>query len=1224
MKFRIRSQFSIFFILVIVWVGAVSTNGDHHQLFRRGMIHIKLRAEVQLSPLLKSGNTLGLASLDRRFSQYDIRQVEKTFIHRPIPTGSNLPDLTRIYTIYFPEEKDVERMAREFALDPSVEYAEPVILDRVFAMPDDSLYSSQYFFELIRAEEAWNVHRGESGDSVIVIGIVDLGVDWHHPDLIDNLYRNLGEDADGDGRVLEYIDSVWVFDPGDINSIDDDGNGYADDFIGWNFCASHDWDALPSNDPDDPQGHGTHVAGVAAGVTDNGKGISSISWNVKFLPTAHAIYLTEYDDYFMLDAYQGMVYLAENGADIINCSYGSSSESQVAKEALDYAAGLGSMVVASAGNEGSSSPQFPAAFLKAISVGGTNRDNQRIYFSNYGITVDINAPGTNILSSIPDGLYRSLSGTSMASPIVAGLLGLMKSRHPDWENRRLLARLLATAINIDSLNINYADQLGYGLIDAFRAISDTEAVLPQEYLLVWGSEVNLHAPGTDSLVALERGQLASLDFTVTNYRYYGDNEPVIFNLSCDYPGVDIIDGVHSAVIPGSAETAVTDAFRIRIRDDSEMGYASFKISVETSARIVQGGEFQCELLVAPEGFLVWEPVEGVTDCSGSFIRDFLLDQNLPVLYINKFPVSLTGFQGVFLSWGNKWRLYPLLYGPVTGFTLESCSELLEDYLAGGGSLFMDGDAIISNLNEFGNLASLLGISDIEQSPLGFFPDTLIGGTGSVCDGMLFPAMTCFSSYRTDLYLPGTGGSAALRVNDTTVVAIQGEGVYGQKTFCYSPPLSALLDGSYPSSRRLLLANVLQFFGFSPSPFADFRMESVENSLSSEVQFHDLSWIGPDSAHCVWYWDFDNDGHVDSNQRHPRWSYRLEGVYDVGLKINTGRDSAEYTQGNALYRSAAGAALKFNDASKPLYIATDSKLDLSPNLTVEFWLKIDSSFLQNSNNTALFSKQGALNLYLTEKCGINVSLNFEGGHSALFVSEDNLLTLDHWHHAAIALDARDSLFYLYLDGSPVLAMKNENPDLGLNWLIEDSGVDMELGDQFPGTIDELRIWNYARNGEQIAASMFERLTGSESGLVGCWPMDEGCGQWITDIAGQGLWGVVNNPSWVAGVPLHTSGLGEVVETSDRASLQLSPAYPNPFNPHTMLEYRLPRAADTRIEVFNIMGQKVRELVNGRKMAGVHRVVWDGNDDAGASLASGVYLMRLRVGAEERIRKVMMMK
>ena len=171
-----------------------------------------------------------------------------------------------------------------------------------------------------------------------------------------------------------------------MNGVDDDGNGYPDDFVGWNFFNDEE---AEDNDPDDPDSHGTHVAGLAAGRTDNGVGISSVSWNVKILPTSASNSVSEGID----RGYSSVVYLAENGADVINMSWGSDTTSQAAQDVMDYATGLGSLLVSSAGNESSADPRYPNALPGVISVAAVGKSDRLASYSNFGISVDISSPG---------------------------------------------------------------------------------------------------------------------------------------------------------------------------------------------------------------------------------------------------------------------------------------------------------------------------------------------------------------------------------------------------------------------------------------------------------------------------------------------------------------------------------------------------------------------------------------------------------------------------------------------------------------------------------------------------------------------------------------------------------------------------------------------------------------------------------------------------------------
>ena len=166
-----------------------------------------------------------------------------------------------------------------------------------------------------------------------------------------NIWQNLAEDADSDGHTMEFNGTQWVLDPGDLNGIDEDANGFTDDLAGWNFVTSNgDPNPIPAN----PVGsHGTHCAGIAAGSTNNGIGIASISWNLKFM----AICVDENNSLFY--AWDGIIYAAENGADIISNSWGGGTYSIAGQEAVTYAAGLGSIVLAAAGNDNSSVLYLP-------------------------------------------------------------------------------------------------------------------------------------------------------------------------------------------------------------------------------------------------------------------------------------------------------------------------------------------------------------------------------------------------------------------------------------------------------------------------------------------------------------------------------------------------------------------------------------------------------------------------------------------------------------------------------------------------------------------------------------------------------------------------------------------------------------------------------------------------------------------------------------------------
>ena len=188
----------------------------------------------------------------------------------------------------------------------------------------------------------------------IVVGIVDNSLEWDHPDLVENVWQNLGEDADGDGVVMIQSGNSWIFDPGDINGIDDDGDNYVDNFIGWDV-SFNDNDPMPVNNQ---YSHGTAVAGCVSSSTNNGAGIASVGWSVKLM----GVNSTD-DPGYVTDGYSGILAAGQMGADVINLSwggYGGGNQSVINTVYNNY----GSIVVASAGNGGNNGTNFDFFLLQ--------------------------------------------------------------------------------------------------------------------------------------------------------------------------------------------------------------------------------------------------------------------------------------------------------------------------------------------------------------------------------------------------------------------------------------------------------------------------------------------------------------------------------------------------------------------------------------------------------------------------------------------------------------------------------------------------------------------------------------------------------------------------------------------------------------------------------------------------------------------------------------------
>jgi subtilisin family serine protease len=285
----------------------------------------------------------------------------------------------------------------------------------ISAAPTDALYSELYGMRKISAESAWDMN---TGSDAVIVAVTDTGVDYNHPDLSENMWRNPGEIAG--------------------NNIDDDGNGYVDDVFG---IDTHEKDS----DPMDDHGHGTHCAGTIGAKANNGVGVAGVNWNVKIMALK---FLGAGGGGSTLDAIKLIDYAVENNAKVINASWGGYYASDALRQAIARAERAGVIFVAAAGNSASNNderPHYPSSFdlSNVLAVAATDSDDNLAYFSNYGASaVDIAAPGHNILSTFPGGQYKFLSGTSMAAPHVAGLAALVISERGSGSHVETIAHVL--------------------------------------------------------------------------------------------------------------------------------------------------------------------------------------------------------------------------------------------------------------------------------------------------------------------------------------------------------------------------------------------------------------------------------------------------------------------------------------------------------------------------------------------------------------------------------------------------------------------------------------------------------------------------------------------------------------------------------------------------------------------------------------------------------------
>lgn len=303
----------------------------------------------------------------------------------------------------------VERMMKRYSKLKEIDYVEPNYMYQASFTPNDTYFSYQYGPQKVQAPFAWDITQS---NQTIKIAIVDTGVQMNHPDLV--------------GKLLP---------------------GY--DFVN------------KDNSPDDGNGHGTHVAGIAAAVTNNSQGISGMAPLASILPVR---VLDNNGSGLLSDVANGIIFAANQGAQVINLSLGSTQGATTLQNAINYAWNKGVVLVAAAGNDGVTTPNYPAYYNNVIAVASTDSADQKSSFSNFGTWVEVAAPGSSILSTYTGSYYAYLSGTSMASPHVAGIAALLAAQGKN--NVQIRNAILRTSDPIPGTGTYWV----YGRVNANRAV----------------------------------------------------------------------------------------------------------------------------------------------------------------------------------------------------------------------------------------------------------------------------------------------------------------------------------------------------------------------------------------------------------------------------------------------------------------------------------------------------------------------------------------------------------------------------------------------------------------------------------------------------------------------------------------------------------------------------------------------------------------------------------
>lgn len=600
-----------FFVVVALLALTVAVIGaDNPERWAPGMVMIEIEDNGSGTPFVDQDGyiTTGWSGIDDACRDLKISGWRQMIPIAPNPKYRDRWRWTERWFIltFDPDVTDVPTAVDRLSGLPGVAYVEPNYRNTFELTPNDPFYSGhQWYVRHTNAHRVWDFTKGRPE---IILSAVDSGVDYLHPDLGNRIWQNMGEDLDGDSVV--FIPGAG-FDPDDIDSVDNDGNGYVDDFIGWDWVdgawadayrhpvnpdSIHEDGYLPDNDPTDFRynGHGTHCTGTMTAEGNNGIGIAGMTWDTQIMCLRAGYYSRTCMGYNQNEAVvQALPYGLNKGCRVFNFSYGGNDSSHFVHAMIDSAVNMwGAVITSAAGNDNHDSTHYPSSYPEVICVAATDQYDHKTYFSNFHPSVDISAPGIDIGATVPryyttppapcdmgftpqfsEG-YADFQGTSMAAPVVAGAAGLLLSFNPDSSNDWVRRRLLENTVNIYDLNPSFepGSLLGTGRLDVYRALG--AGIFPVIEL----TEIIPTDEGADG--RFDPGEEVELYMTFSNTEdpIWADAENCTLYLSCGDPLVEILDSqAYVGDIPIGMTESNSDPVIFRMDADSIYGhYVTFE------------------------------------------------------------------------------------------------------------------------------------------------------------------------------------------------------------------------------------------------------------------------------------------------------------------------------------------------------------------------------------------------------------------------------------------------------------------------------------------------------------------------------------------------------------------------------------------------------------------------------------------------------------------------
>jgi subtilisin family serine protease len=1192
------------------------------------------------------------ADIDRSvFNDPAVMSLNKCFgvvnsepLLKPKSIRDSNPSFKNIFILMISRDDiDIDDMLAAYQALPEVEYAEPDYMAEFYELPNDSLFSHQWglsntgqgHYHIQRYDGSYNdeliIVNGVADADIdlddvyqtppdktgaAIIAIIDTGADLLHPDLAANIWTNAGEIAD--------------------NGLDDDNNGYIDDIHGWDFCGASGLGSLDSdgdNDPTDEEGHGTHCAGIAAGVSGNGIGIAGVNGAAKIMPLKISpLPLTSF-------VAAALIYAADNGADVVSMSFGFTFRAHLLEEALAYAKEKGAILVAAAGNDFTEQINYPAGYGSVMAVGASTDSDQVATFSTFGDHIDVVAPGHSILSLRADGtdmyaseyprepnvhiidnIYYLASGTSMACPHVAGIAAWLKGISPGLNPDTAEAIINYSADDIlDPYGVGWSlpgrdKYSGYGranLYDALKITSHNAAAIdsPRAFQILSGAV---------DIIGSAYGE----EFGGYILDYGEGFQPTVWK-EISFSSLAIVEGVL-----GQWNTiGLLGTYTLRLRvGDKNMACRSVYVVNDTVATILfpQANDTLSSSLAIN---------------ASAYCPDF-------------------GYLTLELGSGyapSEWDTLALITHPV--FQADLATMTVEEIPGGEYTLKLSLHSKTGLAGEFSIPIYIASIFDSDRAWKVKLEDdpSIIANYGDFDDDGKFEIVVGTST-GVDFYNPDgtikTDGVPAFPYNNFAVPPAVGDldddDIDDIVAIGYDPPKLYGFPSSGPRFENYL--------GVLPNVDNNLQMESD----LPKVFLKDIDNDGRDEIHVVLpdytmaqIMIFDSDGSLLKE-------FRYNGVYmpadidgdgvdelyfcreDYGLlKIV---DAFDFETRDSLIIQAEGSIFRCYDLTA-CDIDGDEKLELMAYGLYSnsgYWLY---AFNENLETAPGWPKSLGADEFVVPTNPVFGDIDADG-------ELEYLTTYFDLGTSYILAWRADGSSYLPGSGSGLFAVVPGSSILNMLLLADMNGdeypevVACAINDMFLNYPVQ-RIYAWDKNGEaldgypligEMGNSTYLRYTPTIGDIDADGDVDMVMTTADSSLVFFSFPGNEYNPCF-SPVPFWRYGramnnLGQRPELCDQTKFEaddnfaeeyaLNQNYPNPFNKMTKIEYNLPRASDVTITIYNMLGQRVRTAVNGHNPAGRHQFYWDGKDDKEREVASGLYFYKISAEGGTLSKKMLMLK